>query len=308
MLKATVLVTVALSLFVTRPAAADSKSWTAVKRSVSPKAAIVFGFNLDPIRATGSYAAALKMFLAESNEANQAFELIKTSCQIDVATAISDATVIMKLDEKPLVVLGLNGLDEPKVIDCMEKIVKSFAGGGPAPTLTAKKKGKVTEYSAPGEAKKIYVAWLAADVVAFTDDPGDKGKLTKMLTGGAAKGALGTMIGKVSTSAAVWAAVVKKADAPFGTFTGGYGAVEISGGTISASGHMTLSKPAEATAGATAGNAKLVEAKAEFAKIPAAVKLMDTIKIVASGKLIDITGSIADKDILALLPQLESIF
>lgn len=309
MLKAAALVTLALSLFVARPAAAQSKSWAAVKGSVTPKAAFVFGANFDPIRKTATYATVLKMFLDGEEDAKQAFDLIKTHCQIDVASALTDATAIMKADEKPLVVLGLNGLDEPKVVACLEKIVMSFAPAGTAPIkLTAKKKGKVTEYTVPGERKKIYIAWLAADVLAFTDDPIAKGKLEKMLAGKAAKGDLGKWIAKISTAAPIWFAVAKKEREDGLNIVGGYGQVDITGGNVSLTGHLVLAKASEASQATLMAHDGLTEAKAKAAKIPAAKKMLDTVTIVANGKEVDVSVTIADKDIVTLIPQLDTLF
>ena len=310
MLKHAPLVTVALSLFAA-PAAAQSKSWTAVSKSVNTGAAIVVGVNLKPIRATTTYASALKLFLDEEESAKQAFEMIKGTCAIDVPAAISDATVIMKNDEKPLVVLGLDGLDETKVVACLEKIGNAMAqaaGSTVAIKLTAKKKGKVTEYSMAGEKKKIYIAWLAADVLAFTDDPNDKGKITKMIAGKPPKGALGSMIAKVSTTAPIWFAVSKKDKEEWGTILGGYGQVDITGGTITGTGHLVVAKPAEAVAAAAEGNKGLAEAKTEAAQAAGVLKVLNTITITAAGSQVDMTGSVADKDIMGLLPQLDSIF
>jgi|GEM_PF-2593885 len=309
MLKAAALVTVALSLFAARPAAAQSKSWTAVKGSVTPQAAFILGANLDPIRKTSTYATVLKLFLDGEPDAKQAFDLIKSACAIDVPSAISDVTAIMKADEKPLVVLGLNGLDEAKVVGCLEKAVKQMSNGAAAIKVTAKKKGKITEYSVPGETKKIYLAWLAPDVFAFTDDVNDRAKLAKMLTGKAPKGDLGKWVGKLSTSAPIWFAIAKKTNEPnLGTILGGYGQVDITGPTVSAAGHVVMSKPAEATAAAAEGIQGLADAKGEAAKAPVAKKMMDTISIVPNGNLIDITASVADKDIISLIPELDKLF
>lgn len=310
MLKAA-LVTVALSLLVARPAAAQSKSWAAVKGSVTPQAAFVFGINADPIRKTQTWSTVLKMFLDGEEDAKQAFDMIKSNCQIDVPSVVSDVTAIMKADEKPLVVLGLSGgLDEAKVVACLEKIGNSLAGNTGAPLkLTAKKKGKITEYSVPGEAKKIYVAWLAADVLAFTDDPNDKAKLTKMLTGKAAKGDLGKWLPKVSTAAPIWFAVAKKSRETAGTILGGYGQVDIVGADVKASGHMVWAKPAEAAAAAAEAQQGLTEAKAQMGtKMPIAKKVLDTVVIAVNGNVIDLSGSVADKDIVTLIPDLDKLF
>lgn len=297
----------ALLLCFTGSAVAQSKSWTAVKKTVNPSAAIVFGANLKPIRATSTYAAGLQMLLQQEDDAKEAFDTIKGTCGIDVPTAIADVTVIMKEDEKPLVVFGLDGLDEPRVVGCLEKIGAKMSGK-PDLKVSRKKVGKLTEYSIPGERKKLYAAWLAPDVIAFTDDPGDKGKLTRALAGRAPRGVVGQGLAKLSTSAPIWAAVAKKEKESIGTILGGYGQVDISGGTVTLTAHVIWSKPGEATAALADVQKGLAEAKVEAAKMPAVVKVLNTVTVGTTGKELDVKASVEDADIVGLLPQLDKIF
>ncbi len=310
MMRATALTIVALSLFIAAPAAAQSKSWKAVSKSVPSGTTVVFGANLAPIRATASYKAVLQMFLAEEEEAKQAFDLIKTSCAIDVPSAVSDVTVMIREvagDESPLVVLGLDGVDEAKLVACIESVVKQM-GGPPDLELSSKKKGKITEYTMPGESKKLYAAWLAPDVLAFTEDVNDKAKLTKLLAGKAPRGPLATMLGKVSTTAPLWFAVSIKEKESWGTILGGWGQLDIAAGTLTGNGHMLTAKAAEATAAVADAEKGLAEAKTEAAKLPLALKLLNTVKFTTAGAQVDVTASAADRDIVTLLPQLEQIF
>jgi hypothetical protein len=302
-----VVVVAALSLFATRSATAQSKSWTAVQKSIDPKATIVFGINLKAIRTTATYTGGLQMLLQQEESAKQAFEMIKTTCSIDVPTAVADATFVMKEDEKPLVVLGLDGVDEAKVVACLEKIGAQKSGTAGV-KITGKKKGKITEYSVPGESKKLYAAWLAPDVLAFTDDPTDKGKITKALAGTKPKGLVGTGIGKLSTAAPIWAAVAKKDKESFGTMLGGYGQLDIANGTITITGHVIWSKPAEASAALAEAQKGLGEAKTEAAKYPKVQKVLGTVTMGVTGKELDFKVSAEDKDILSLVGDLDHIF
>jgi hypothetical protein len=288
-------------------AVAQSKSWTAVQKSINPSASVVFGVNLKPIRATTTYTAGLQMLLSEEESAKQAFEMIKSTCNIDVPTAVSDATFVMKDDEKPLVVLGLDGLDETKVVGCLEKIGGQMAGKSDL-KLTRKKVGKLTEYSMPGEKKKLYVAWLAADVLAFTDDPNDKGKLTKMLAGKAPRGVVGAGLSKLSTASPIWAAVAKKEKEDVGTILGGYGQLDINAGVITVTGHVVWSKPAEATAALAEAQNGLAEAKTKAAKSPGIVKVLNTVTLAVTGKELDFKASVDDKEIMKLLPEMDHLF
>lgn len=298
----------ALLLFAARPAEAQSKSWTALKTSVTPQAAFVIGVNMDPIRKSNTYGDLLKLFLSEEPDAQQAFDLIKQHCSIDVPTAISDATVVMKADEKPLVALGLNGLNEASVLACLEKIGTAMTGSATPLRLTSKKKGKVTEYAMAGERKKLYVAWLAPDVLAFTDDPNNKGKLDKMLAGKAPRGELGKMIGKVTTTSAIWAAVAKKDKEDGMTILGGYGQLDVNGGTINLLAHLVMLNGADATKATTMANAGLAEGKQQVSGNPTLLKVIDSIRVTANGREVDVTAAIPDKNVMQLFADFDKAF
>lgn len=310
MSRATALTVVALSLFIASPAAAESKSWKAVSKAVPSGATVVFGANLAPIRATGSFSGVLKLILEEDEDAKQVIDLVKSTCAVDVAAVISDVTVIVRegrSGEETMAVFGLDGLDEGKVIACVEKVAKQMGGGGDV-KIGRKKKGKLTEYAIPGQSHKIYAAWLAPDVIAFGDNPEDKAALTKLLVGSKPRGALATTLAKVSTTAPMWVVSTMKDKESWGTMLGGWGQLDIAAGTLSASGHLLTSNAAEATAALADGEQGLAEAKAEAAKLPLALKLLNTVKLSASGAQVDVTASTADKDFAALLPQLDKIF
>jgi hypothetical protein len=288
-------------------AAAQSKSWNAVQKTIDPKAEVVVGINLKSIRTTTTYASGLQLLLQQEESAKQAFEMIKTSCSIDVPTAVSDAVFVMKDDKPELMVLGLDGVDEAKAVACLQQIGQQKSGKTDI-KISSKKKGKITEYSVPGEDKKLYVAWLAPDVLAFTEDPTDKAKITKALAGSKPKGLVGTGIGKVNTGAAIWAAVAKKDKESFGTMLGGYGQLEIASGTLTVTGHVIWSKPAEAQTALTEAQKGLGEAKTEAAKYPKVQKLLGTVVLGATGKELDFKASADDKDIMSLVADFDHVF
>lgn len=297
---------VALSLFAAATATAESKSWAAVKGSVMPKAAIVFGGNLDAVRTTKLYTSAVQALLASEADAQEAFTLIKDTCQIDVPTAVADFTVVMQRDEKPLIVLGLNGLDEARVVGCLEAVAQKKTGQ--AVKLTGKRKGKITSYSIPGEKKQIHAAWLAKDVIAFIDDPSNRGRLQSMTTGKAAKGQLGKLLAKANTSAPLWGAVAIKEKEDGMTMMGGYGDVALAGGKFTASIHVELASADEAQKALAMGQMGLDEVKKSMpAKTPMAA-LLGTLKLGTTGPMVDITASMADGDAMQIAKDLDSAF
>jgi hypothetical protein len=68
------------------------------------------------VRSTKLFSSALQLLLTEEQDAKRAFEMIKTGCNIDVPAAIADFTVVMRDGDDPLVVLGLDGVDEKKLV------------------------------------------------------------------------------------------------------------------------------------------------------------------------------------------------
>lgn len=297
---------VALSLFAAATATAESKSWAAVKGSVMPKAAIVFGGNLDAVRTTKVYTSAVQALLASEPDAREAFTLIKDTCKIDVPTAVADFTVVMQRDEKPLIVLGLNGLDEARLVGCLEAVAQQKTGQ--AVKLTGKRKGKITSYSIPGEKKQIHAAWLAKDVIAFIDDPSNRGRLQAMTTGKAAKGQLGKLLGKANTSAPLWAAVAIKEKEDGMTIQGGYGDVALAGGKFTASIHVELASAAEAQKGLTMGQQALAEVKQAMPANTTLAALLGSLKLGATGAELDLTATMADGDAMQIAKDLDNAF
>ena len=284
---------------------AGSKSWAAVKGSINPKANVIAGGSFTAVRSTKLFSSALQMMLSEEHDAQEAFTLIKTNCNIDVPTAIADFTVIMKDGDDPLVVLGLDGIDEAKTLKCLESIAGSQTGQ--AVKVTGKKKGKVTTYTVAGEKDKLYFAWLAPDVLAFTEDPNKKGKLEKALAGKAAKGALGKLVAKVNTDAPLWAAVAMKEKEDGMQINGGYGGVELAGGKFTGTVHVVMGSDADAQKAAAMGNAGLGELKQKAAKTAVAA-FINSVTIAATGLELTVTGTVADGDLTKMMADFDHIF
>jgi hypothetical protein len=300
---------VAVSLLVTRAATADTRSWTAVKKVLGSGDAIVVGFDLTKLRTTGAYQAGLQLFLADENEAKQVFDSVKSDCGFDVTTVVSDITVVMQKDaENPLIAFGLDGLDEAKVVTCLG-IVAGKMTGMPSPKLTGRKIGKITEYSVKGEKKKLYAAWLATDVLVFTDDANDRKKLEKRVAGRGATGALGKYLARTSTTAPFWFAATMNEREGGRTIVGAHGRIDLAGGVWKATGAMVMSTAAEATDMAAEGNAGMAEAKTEMAgKSPELGRAISTVTIGAKGTEVVISGQIGDKDFATIIPQLDHLF
>ncbi len=306
---ATAALAVTFSLLAAGSASADTRSWTAVKKFLGKSDTVVVGIDLARLRTTTAYQQGMTLFLDSEPDAKQVFAMVKDSCGFDVMTSVSDITVVMQEGgDHPLISFGLDGIDEAKVVACLGLVAGKMTDM-PGVTLTGKKLGKITEYSVKGEKKKLYAAWLAKDVLTFTDDANDRKKLEKRLAGKGAKGDLAKFIGRTSTAAPFWFAVAKREKEDGRLILGGHGKLDLAGGLFKAAGAIVMSKPAEATEMVTEGTEGLAKAKAEIGtQSPALLKALNTVTMTAAGAEVVITGSIADKDIATIVPQLESLF
>lgn len=296
------------SLLTVGDASADTRSWTAVKKVIGKGDTTVVSIDLAAIRNTSLFKAGWQMFEANAGEAKGVFDGIKAGCGVDVTTAVTDFTLVMQGDDRPLLAFGLDGVDEAKVASCMGVVVGQMLNM-PGLTFAATRKGKLTEYAVKGEKEKVYVAWLAKDVLVFTEDVNDAKQLTRRLSGKGATGDLAKLIGKTTASAPLWFAVAQKEKENGRTILGGYGKLELAAGTIKAAGAILMSKATEATAMATEGNQKLGEARTEMAgKSAELARILSSVKIGASGAEVTISGAVSDKDAATLVPQLDTLF
>lgn len=303
----TTAVALAVSLLATRAATADTRSWTAVKKIVGKSDTAVIGIDLARLRTTTAFKSGLQLMLDAEPEAKQVFDTVKAECGFDLTSAVSDLTVVMQGEDHPLIAFGLDGLDEAKVVSCVG-IVAGKLADAPGVTLTGTKKGKITEYGVKGEAKKLYVAWLAKDVMAFTEDANDRKLLEQRIAGKGAKGDLAKFLGKTSTAAPFWFAVAQKTVEDGRTILGGYAKLELAGGMFAASGALVLGKPADATAFAAEGKEALANGQQEVAsKLPELGKVLTTVTMVAKGAEVVISAAVADKDVGTIIPQLDKV-
>ncbi|MEZ4401228.1 MAG: hypothetical protein R3B06_14475 [Kofleriaceae bacterium] len=287
-------------------ASAESKSWKAVKKSVSPSANVIAGGNLAAIRGTKLYASAVQLLLTEEPEAQEAFAMIKAECKLDVPAVISDFTAVMKNGEKPLIVIGFDGVDEPRLVGCLEKIIAKKSGK--AAKITSKRKGRVSVYTMAGEAKQLHLAWLAKDVLAFTEDPMDKSKLDKLLGKKAAGGQLGKLVAKANTDAVLWAAVNAKEREAGLHLTGGYGAIVLAGAAFRGDVHVALGSADEVKRAVPLVSQALDEAKQQVAKVPALAGMMNSATVGGTGSELDLSATLPDGDIATLMRDFDKIF
>ena len=327
------LISVAAVVALTTTAGADSRSWSAVKGMLPENVNVVVGANMNALRGTSIYQAIVPMLIAKEPDAQKAIDLAKSTCSIDLHGAIIDATFALGEDERGVVVVALDkSIDQKRVLACVTKLVTEQTanrkdpidikanGGGlkagakkppavaakpadpkPAPPkLVTKTTGKVTEYGVDNDPQRLYVAWLAADVVALATDPDDKALLDKMLAGKGTKGTLNTFLAKASSSAAVWLATTKAQPIQTGgTMKGAYGTVDTSKGNVNVDVSIVMASPKEAK-GLVDQLTSLI-ASAKTAIPPQFQKLVDALRLSASADAAQVKRSAPEKDVLGLI-------
>ena len=280
--------------------AGTSKSWTAAAKVRPADTKMIVGVNVVTIRQSTIFNTLFPTLMASEKDAQQVLDVIKGSCGIDALTAITDATVAMTDGEKGGIFLALNGVDEKKLTTCMVTVGKKMANA----TITAKRTGNVVEYSESGKSDKLYVGWIGADVLVIATDPQDRTLLDKWMGG---KGALNADMARgvkgINAGAAMWVVAMEKTTiSPTATSKGGYGSLDLAGGTLTLDGHMVLSSAKEASAAAVELNKQLAGMSGNMP--PDVAKMMKSVKIAASGDEIVAKASVAEKDLLNLMGML----
>jgi hypothetical protein len=313
-------------------ASADSRSWSTVKGLLPDSVNVVAGANLSTLRGTGLYSTLMPALMSADPDLKRAIDMAKSTCAIDVDKSIVDATFAIGGDDRGVVIVALDkALDQKRVVDCMSKFVAAQApppkveadlkgAGGlkgaakkpgavkdaqvakppPAPKLLVKTTGKITEYGLDTETQRLFVAWLAPDVVAIATDAGDKPLLEKMLAGKGTKGTINTFLAKAPSSAAVWLATTKPQSMPTGgTMKGAFGTIDTTKGNVHFDLSIVLGSPKEAKGFVDQATALLADARAG---IPAQFqKLVTALKLSASADAANMKLSATEKDVMSAL-------
>jgi len=326
------LISIAAVVALTSTAAADSRSWSAVKGMLPENVNIVVGANMSALRGTSIYQSIVPMLIAKEPDAQKAIDLAKSTCSIDLHAAIVDATFALGEDERGVVVVALDkSIDQKRVLGCVTKLVteqtatrkdpidvKGNDGGLKAgakkppvvatkpadkpavPKLVTKTTGKVTEYGLDNDPQRLYVAWLAADVVALATDPDDKALLDKMLAGKGTKGTLNAFLAKASPNAAVWLATTKAQPIQTGgTMKGAFGTVDTAKGNVNVDVSIVMASSKEAK-GLVEQLTSLI-ASAKSAIPPQFQKLVDALRLSASADAANLKVTASEKDLLGLI-------
>ncbi|HWO23662.1 MAG TPA: hypothetical protein VNO30_33200 [Kofleriaceae bacterium] len=291
---------------ITQHADADpARAWAAAKDNLPAQTALVIGADLTAITKSQLFKMIMPMALASQPDAQKLIETIKTTCKIDPLGAVHGVVYASDADRKQgAVYLSLGaGLDQPKLTKCFEDVAK--ATGAKDTKLAVKKVGAVTEITHNND--KAYVSWVGSDVLVIGTDPRDKAALEKWVgqKGGVAKSPVGKLAASANTKGAIWgASSVSKELEPGMKMKSAYGALTVAGGNLTIDLHPTLDSAKAAADAVSKANGELTKLAAD-GSLPAGAKTMlQQISVKATGPDVTVKATIAESDLLSLLPLL----
>jgi len=292
-------VAVALCLFPITARADASKAWAAAKANLPSTASVVVGMDIAALTKTSLFKMAFPLVLSQKPEVKAAFDVIKTTCQIDPLTSIDGFVVGTDKDQKQgAAYISFKGLDEAKIVTCLESLVRSQ--GTKDAKIVVTRDGAVTQLAMGKDS--LYVTWMSGDVVVMALEPKDKAQLQAWTTGkkSLAKGAVGRLVAKVDTRAAFWVASTMEQEIEKMKMQGGYGALALAKGTLAVDLHMVLASAADAKAVADKASAELAVKTNGAGLAPALKPVMQAVKITSAGPEVIVKAAVPEKDLLSI--------
>ena len=280
---------------------APGDAWAAAKGVLPADPTVVGGLNVATIRDSELFKQLYPQLISSNAEAKEGIEMMNASCGLDVKAVVQGVVFAMDELNKGVVLVSLKGVDQAKVLSCM-----NAAGKKENKTITAGKPDAagIVEYTSSGSKEKLYIAYLPKGVLAISTEPSDKSLLQKWLGGKGVDGksAAGAALGKVNTGAALWAVYGKAQQIdPQTNMKAGYGHADIAAGEIRVDGRMVLANAKQATDTAAKANTELEKAKAGGGIPPAFASVAKTVKIGAAGDEVQIKASMPEKEALSLI-------
>jgi len=284
---------------------APGDAWAAAKGILPGNPYVVVGINLATVKGSTIYQQLFPAVLQQAGGAQAKLDDIKTTCGIDVVSAVQGAVVAIDNSQKGVIFVSTKGLGPDKIADCLGKMMVKEA---PSKKLAASKPDAqgIVEYTATGESKNLYVGYLPHGVIAFATDAQDKTLLSTWLSGKGANPSTpaGHALGSVNTGAAFWMVVAEEKNlAPDvqASMKVIYGHADLAAGNIGADFRIVTGGPKEATDLAAYAQKQIDDLKKANALPPEAMNIVKSLKIAATGPEVQLKGSMPEKDALAFI-------
>lgn len=292
------IIAVALS-FVSLPARADSKAWTAAKAGLPAEARLVIGLDVATIQKTELFATFFPKFL-EKTDATKVIDTMKTACKIDPLAVVQGLVFAVATDQEDgAAYIALSGIDKAKLSSCLQAAAQA---SDKAAKITLKQDGNITVVSDGKDSR--FLGWVTKDVFVVSLHSNDKASLAKWMggKGALARSEVGKMLAKVNTSAAMWGAgEAGKEVQPGITVKLGYGAVTFAKGNLDADVHAVMGDAGQAKTMASTTTKQLDEAKQAPLLPPAIGTVLKAVSVAAANDEVVIKASLLEKDLLGAL-------
>lgn len=286
--------------FVAGTAAAETKSWTALKGKVPADTIVLGGADISAVRGTPSFPKLVEWVASQDKDIAAMFDVVKQTCGMELPAMFGDISFAVDKELKGVIVIGLAGTDQTKLTDCINKVIAKVDA---KTKLTAKPMGKLTEYSVTGESDKLYAAWLAPDVVAIGAEEKSHTALDAMLAGKAPAGDLAGWLGKANTGSPAWVAFSANEDG----LQGGFGSLTL-GKTIKLAMSMNGMTPADGDKGRKEMQDTVKKGLERSAKLPEIKKVFQGVKVGGKGQQVTIDASFPESLLPQLIPALDKVF
>lgn len=297
----------AACVLVTASAAHAGSAWTAAKGVVPKETAVVVGLDVAQLSKSTLFQMGMPMLLGKAPELKDALSTIKSACKLDPMTVVQNVVIAADANqEHGVIFFGVNGLDTPKMVACMEAVAKEK--GKKDAKVVAKQDGAITELSVQGDTgfKTVYVSWIGKDVFALPLSFDSKADLKAWTTGKAlGKSKVARGASKVNTGAAAWAVSGMPKDLDDTTkMKMGYGSVTLKAGTLGADLHVQLDSAAAAKATADKTQKELTAAASQPGVDATLKAVLTGTKVTATGDEVAVTGAISENDVFSLVTAL----
>ncbi len=276
--------------------AAPTRSFQAAKDGLASDTEVLASANLKVARSTQLFSL-VSTLLASDADVKKGLEAVKKTCGIDAINAIDDVTVGVDSHDKGGIFIGLTGVTEDQFTKCVISLAKAKSGD----VVTSKKIGTEIEFS-KGISDKLYVAWLANNVLFVGSNPEDEKLLKKETAGGLSKSTKMTArLGKTDVDATAFFAWTREQEIQNGiTEHGGTASINYGASTFTVKLAVDLgdAKEAEKLAkGASSALGMLVPKDAP----KEAQKILNSIQVKAQGSEVNVALQAAEADLQKLI-------
>lgn len=286
------------SLFLASTAAAETKSWGALKGKLPAGTNVVGSIDAAALRATPSFPKVMDFLRSEDKDIGAMLDLVKATCGMELPAMVGDIAFAVDVKEKGVLVIQLAGTDQTKATDCATKVLAKIE---PKAKIATKVTGKITEYALDANSK-LYAAWLAPDLVAISVDDDSPAPLEAMMKGAAASGDLATYLGKANTAGAAWAAFNINDDVK-----GGWASLAL-GKTVAVAIRVSGMTPKDGEKARKEANDAKKKGLDRSAKLPELKKVFQAMKVGGAGADVTVDVSVPEASIPALLPAFDKVF